>query len=62
MIEWYNTGDLREKIPKCDNKESKSDIDSARATSCRLEPHLPLDLLYDAHEGTLEREIGILES
>ena len=41
MIEWYYIGDLLEKIPKCDNKESKSDIDSARATSCRLELIFP---------------------
>ena len=53
---------MQEDPPKLNNKESESDIDSARAVSCRLELHLPLELVLGTHTGILEREIGIVES
>ena len=55
-------GFMREDPQGCVNKESESDTDSARATSCRLELHLPLELVLGTRASTLEREIGIVES
>ncbi len=55
-------GFMREDPQGCVNKESESDIDSARATSCRLELIFPWSLLQGTHTSTLEREIGIVES
>ena len=53
---------MLEDPPKLDNKESESDIDSARVVSCRLKLHLPLELVLDTHTGILAREIGIVGS